>query len=122
MDDLVQLVGPVSQEQNSFGAQVPKLGTTPCWVTVRSVTRSEWQAAGRAGLNPAFVLTTNRANYSGQTEVLYQGKRYSIYRTYSPPESDDIELYLEEKVGVTNSVDPVHAVGGPDAEGDVHDA
>lgn len=107
MDDLVLLIGAESSSQNGFGAQVSKLNTTPCWVTVRSVTRAEWQAAGRKDLNPAFVLTTNRANYSGQMAVEYKGRRYAVYRTYSPPESDEIELYLQEEVGVTNNPAPV---------------
>lgn len=106
MDDLVLLIGAAFSEQNGFGAPVSKLDTTPCWVTVKSVTRAEWQAAGRKGLNPAFVLTTNRANYGGQAAVEYNGRRYAVYRTYSPPDSDEVELYIQEEVGITNSPAP----------------
>lgn len=102
MDDMIQLIGPGSYEQNDIGEMVSTLDTVSCYATIRSVTRAEWQAAGRKGLNPSYVITTNRVNYQGQTMVEYQGRRYAIYRTYCPPDSDDIELYVQEEVGVTD--------------------
>ena len=69
-------------------------------VTENSITRSEWNAAGRNGHNAQIVLTTAKINYGGEDELEYNGQMYSIYRTFSPPNSDEIELYLEKKVGV----------------------
>lgn len=73
-----------------------------CEILVRidSVGRTEFYKAGQSGLNPEFVFVTARINYSGEQEVEYDGKRYAVYRTYSPPDSDDIELYVHKKVGV----------------------
>lgn len=72
------------------------------FVEEKSITRSEWAAAGKNGYNPNILLTTARVNYCGESEVKYNGEMYSIYRTYCPPDSDDIELYLEKKAGVRN--------------------
>lgn len=73
-------------------------------VTVESVSRREWMDAGRNGLSPEYKMTTAAINYSGEKEVEYEGVRYAIYRTYNPPESDEIELYLQRKAGVQNGI------------------
>lgn len=65
------------------------------FVHVESVSRAEYFSAGQNGLASNYVLKTNSVNYNGENEVIYEGKRYSIYRTYRDPESDQIELYLE---------------------------
>ena len=63
----------------------------------QSVARNEFDVAGRHGIRASIVLITAKINYEGETEVEYDGQRYSIYRTYSPQNSDDIELYLEKR-------------------------
>jgi hypothetical protein len=40
-----------------------------------------------------------RYDYEGEKLLEYNGKEYSIYRTYCPHDSDDIELYVERKTG-----------------------
>ena len=72
------------------------------FVTVNSVSRTEFFNAGRNGLTPEFVFKMPKINYSGEKEIQYDGKRYSIYRTFCPPESDDLELYVKEEAGVKN--------------------
>lgn len=67
------------------------------FVTEKSITQSEWNAAGRNGLNPAISLITPLVNYNGEELVLYKGVRYSVYRTFAS--GDFIELYLEKKGG-----------------------
>ncbi len=69
-------------------------------VSVESVTRREWMDAGRNGLNAEKMLKTAAVNYAGEREIEYEGVRYAIYRTYNPPASDEIELYLQRKAGV----------------------
>lgn len=68
---------------------------------VGSVTRAEFFNAGKAGLAPEYVFTVNAVEYEGQTEVEYEGKRYTIYRTYRTDE-DMMELYAEYRSGVTD--------------------
>lgn len=66
--------------------------------TERAITRQEWTDAGRMGLYPQIELITPYSNYQGEEIVIYNNKRYSVYRTYR--RGDDIELYLERKGGV----------------------
>ena len=66
-------------------------------VSVSSITRAEWDAAGRHGHKPQIVLATPRFNYSDETVIDFEGKRYDVYRTYT--DDDSIELYLELRGG-----------------------
>ena len=70
--------------------------------SVDSVSRAEFFSAGRNGLAPEFVFKMPKINYSGEREIEYDGKRYSIYRTYSEGNSDEIELYAQSDGGVKN--------------------
>ena len=68
---------------------------------VDSITRAEFFNAGKAGLTPEYKITVNAVEYNGQPEVEYEGKRYTIYRTYLTDE-DMMELYAEYRSGVTD--------------------
>lgn len=37
--------------------------------------------------------------YEGQTEVMVDGKKMAIYRTYGPKDNGKIELYAGERIG-----------------------
>lgn len=86
--------------KDDIGQDVSTESRTEIWVTQKSITRNEWYEAGRNGLNPQIVLETSLVDYSGENLVEYNGERYGVYRTYSPPDRDTIELYLEKKAGV----------------------
>ena len=98
MDGVAKLIKE-TYEQDAIGQPVPT--ETEIYVEILSVARSEWAAASRDGLNPVIMLRTQRINYSGERIVTLDGVRYGVYRTYAPPDSDIIEIYLEEKAGVT---------------------
>lgn len=68
---------------------------------VRSVSRSEFMEGSQTGLAPSFVFRVSMFGYTSQKILVYQGVRYSIYRTY---ETDDnyVELYCEREVGVSD--------------------
>lgn len=66
---------------------------------VRSVSQSEFYAAGAAGFKPQLLVTMFEPEYNGEDECELDGVKYSIYRTYAR-RNDDLELYLEKKVGV----------------------
>ena len=68
---------------------------------VRSVSRQEYMNGRQNGLTPSYVFRVSSFGYAGQKTLIYDGIRYSIYRTY---ETDDnyIELYTEAQLGVTN--------------------
>lgn len=68
---------------------------------VRSITQTEWFEAGRNGIQPAFIFTINRYEYDNERIVEFEGKRYSVYRTYIG-RNEQLELHCEEKGGVQN--------------------
>ena len=63
-----------------------------------SISRNEFDIAGKQGIRASIVLITASVNYDNEEEVEYEGNRYSIYRTYKTPDSDEIELYLEKRI------------------------
>lgn len=99
MDDLLTLIA-VSYEQDNIGQQIAAETSADVWAHLRSVSRSEWYAAGRDGMQPAIVAEMPIVNYHGERTAVWHGKRYNVYRTYFVDGSDVIELYLEERVGV----------------------
>lgn len=101
MDGIAYLVQPGGYIEDDIGQHIPqKEKLLQIFVSISSVSRSEFFNAGSNGLSPEYVLKTASVNYSGETEIEYNGTRYSIYRTYLAPDSDDIELYIQKKVGV----------------------
>lgn len=88
-------------KEDAAGQRIPDGEVrTEILVRVESVNRREWTDAGRNGFNPEIKLITAAINYSGEREIEFDGARYSVYRTYNLPNSDEIELYLERKAGV----------------------
>lgn len=86
---------------DELGYPIATETTYDTFCKVESVTRSEFFNAGKAGLTPEYVFTVNAVEYEGQPEVEYEGKRYTIYRTYKTDE-DMMELYAEYRSGVTD--------------------
>lgn len=70
---------------------------------VNSVSASEFFEGGRSGLNPEFRFTLFAPDYEGETEIIYEGERYAVYRTYFA-RTDIIELYVERKGGTNGKV------------------
>lgn len=69
----------------------------------KSVIRSEFFGGGRNGLNPECEFDVFKGDYDGQRTIEYEGKRYGVYRTFEPDDSDYIELYVERKGGTNGS-------------------
>lgn len=66
---------------------------------VNPVGRDEFAAAGQNGYKASFMLEVWDFEYTGQTEVSMEEKKYAVYRTYGPKDSGKIELYIAERVG-----------------------
>lgn len=103
MYDVIDLVVSDSDTQDAIGAfrrtKKPELRRVFC--RVGGIRRSEWAAAGAAGHKPELSVIVPAADYHGEHEAEYGGRRYSIYRTYPINHEWDVELYLEAKVGVS---------------------
>lgn len=69
-----------------------------CVGKMKSVYEKEFYEAAQAGIRPQFVIETPSSNYSGEKYITYEGKEYSIYRTYFVG-TDKVELYCQERVG-----------------------
>lgn len=64
---------------------------------VDSVSQTEFYAAANTELQPDYRFTVFFGDYEGEDICEYEGTRYAIYRTYR--RGDDLELYVERKVG-----------------------
>ena len=64
----------------------------------RSIYANEFYQAAAQGLQPAAVLVLFFGDYEGEKVVGWEGKVYTVTRTYRKPDSDDLELTLEERL------------------------
>ena len=93
----------VAYSKDAIGQEIATKSNKTVYCDLKSVTRSEWSAAGEMGHNASFVATMFAPDYAGEeTCSLTIGNTaevYSIYRTYLDMQHETIELYLEKKVG-----------------------
>lgn len=83
---------------NDYGVYERTETENKVFVNVSSVSASEWFEGGRNGLNPQFRFTMFSHDYNGEKIIKYNGRQYTIYRTYFR-KVDEIELYTELKKG-----------------------
>lgn len=102
MDSVIDLIA-VTQAQDSNGVWQSTETARQIFCRADSVTRREFYDAGRNGLNPEFKFTVFAADYGGELLVVYNGRRYSVYRTYYIPGTDYMELYVERKGGTNGT-------------------
>lgn len=95
--NVISLVS-TNQTQDAFGVWRQTETKRDVFCQVDSVTRAEFFEAGRSGLNPEFRFTLFAGDYNGESIVIFNGKAYSVYRTYHA-RTDEIELYVERKGG-----------------------
>lgn len=102
MMETVELVVPNLGTRDELGAwhrpEAEQRRTVLC--AVGGVRRSEWAAAGAAGHRPELTVMVAAADYQGELEAVYRGRRYAIYRAY-PVDDWTVELSLEAQAGVT---------------------
>lgn len=98
MIESIDLIGKSKKTVDSIGQIVLEDEKTVVFADVESITQSEFMAAGQAGHKPELRFLVWRADYNNQQYVDYNGKRYSIYRTYEAI-NGRIELYAERRVG-----------------------
>lgn len=103
-DDVIFLIGATTETQDEYGIWHETENPRQVFAKVNSISRSEFYKSGREGLNPAYEFTVFHGDYQDETECIYKNDRYSIYRTYRVPGTDDMELYVERKGG-TNGPD-----------------
>lgn len=67
--------------------------------TVEPIGRDEFVAAGQAGMKARYKFNVWESEYKEESEVIYNGRRLSVYRTYGPRPDGKVELYAGERVG-----------------------
>lgn len=90
----------VTTEKDNLNQVVEKTRTTnTVFADISSVSQTEFFSGGRIGLQPSLKATIYDFEYNDEPIVKYNGKLYSVYRTYFVNGSDRLELYLEERGG-----------------------
>ncbi len=90
----------VTTEKDELNQVVEKTRTTnTVFADISSVSQTEFFSGGRIGLQPSLKATIYDFEYNDEPIVKYNGKLYSVYRTYFVNGSDRLELYLEERGG-----------------------
>lgn len=102
MDSTIDLVATAYVKDN-YGVDQPVSTKRQVFAQIGPITRAEYAAAGRNGLNPSFVASVWAGDYGGERTVECDGQGYAVYRTYKPPNSDYIELYCERQGGTNGS-------------------
>lgn len=72
---------------------------TGVFAEVNPVGRDEFQSAGVNGYKAQHQFVVWAAEYDGQPEAVFNGKRLTIYRTYGPRPDGKTELYAAERIG-----------------------
>lgn len=95
--DVINLL-EVTKTQDDYGQWIETATKKQVYCQVESVRQSEFFEAGRNGLNPEYKFIIFFGDYNDEPMVEYNGKTYSVYRTYLT-KTDKLELYVERKGG-----------------------
>ena len=96
MTDVIALVAKTITT-DKYGNEVSTEKERTVYCEVDSISQTEFFAAENTELNPEYKFTIFFGDYEGEDLVLFNNKRYSVYRTYRT--GDDLELYAERKIG-----------------------
>lgn len=99
LSDVILLVAVSASERDANGVPIETETSRQIYCKVTSVSRSEFFAGGRNGLNPEYRFEVFAGDYEGEPIVVYKNRRYAVYRTYLVPGTDRLELYTERKGG-----------------------
>lgn len=84
--------------QDEIGQWTEEVTKTEIFAIVSSITMSEFYQAGLQGMKPEYRILIWQPEYNGAENLEYNGKTYSIYRTYRRDDGR-IELYVTERKG-----------------------
>ena len=86
---------------DSIGQPTVAESTRDVICELRSVSGTEYSQAKQNGISPQYIFIVSMFDYKGEDTAQFDGKKYSIYRTYIA-DDNTIELYAEAQTGVTN--------------------
>lgn len=101
MDKTVEIILEKPRYKKDALSQFVPDGCTQrtAFCSMENVKRSDWSIAAAHGLKSIRCVRVWSDEYDGEEVVIVDGVRYAVYRTYSP-NADEIELHLEQRVGV----------------------
>lgn len=103
VDTVIKLINPLEQYQDDYGIWRDRgPSEREIFARLSSIDRREFFSAGEAGFKPEYKFTVFMAEYHGEALCEFEGQTYAIYRSYHVPGTDDLELYVQQKVGVSN--------------------
>lgn len=97
MTDVITLVTQTITT-DKYGNEAATETEKTVFCEVDSISQTEFYAAANTELNPEYKFTIFFGDYEGEEVVVFNGARYSVYRTYRT--GDNLELYAERKIGV----------------------
>lgn len=98
-DSIATLKAPSTVSYDTYGNEVLTYTDTTVYVMPRGVYNSEFYNAAQLGLHPSITFElSNRADYSGQKIIEWDGTTYEVIRTDWNAQKDKISLICEERV------------------------
>jgi SPP1 family predicted phage head-tail adaptor len=97
LDDVCSLLS-IHTTKDELGQAIKSEKPFMVFCSRLSVTRAEVTSAGQLGNKPDFMLVVDNDAYDNETMLEYQGKKYSIYKTFVRWDGYT-ELYCELKTG-----------------------
>lgn len=105
-DGIAKLKAYGTPTYDAAGNELQNITETTVYVQPRGVYASEFYNAAQLGLKPSLTLyMANRADYSGQKVLEYEGRDYDVIRVDWSAQRDGISLVCEERVGDDNVVE-----------------
>lgn len=79
--DVISLI-TVTTTENELGDTIEVSTERQVFADKQSVRQSEFYQAAATGLRPELMFVVRTIEYNGETRLKYNGKEYSIIRTY----------------------------------------
>ena len=100
-DNIAILYSQGGRTYDQWGNENIEYTKKTVYVQPRGVYNSEFYNASQVGLHPSITLEmTNRADYSGEKIVEFEGQLYDVIRTDWEAQRDRISLVLQERINV----------------------
>lgn len=80
--DVITLI-TATTTTNDIGDAVTSETSKDVYCNKKSIRQSEFYQAQQTGFKPEVMFEMRNVDYSSESALLYEGKRYSVIRTYS---------------------------------------
>lgn len=82
--------------ENGFKNPSTEESSRTVFCNKRSVSQGEYYKSQQVGIQVEAKVELHTVDYEGEMLVVFEGKRYSVLKTYEPNDSDVIELTLTD--------------------------